>query len=158
MAWIHRLSDLNVEKKMATCSNCGLIDVYLHDKGGGRSRWHCGEARRIRARARAKTPAHKAYMKKYKKQWTLLHKDNVSKMNRRSLLKAHGLTDDDYLKMVDERSGRCDLCQEVAKLCVDHDHKTMRIRGLLCSHCNLALGFFRDRPEVAARVPAYLAA
>lgn len=156
--WVHRLAEVDIEKKSAVCANCGPTDIYLHDKGGGRSRWHCGEARRARARERSKTPAFKAYSVKYQKQWRVLNKDNVSKINRRQLLKHHGLTEADYDRMVAERDGCCDLCKEaVDKLCVDHCHETMRIRGLLCLRCNLGLGFFKDRPEVAARVAAYLA-
>ena len=41
--------------------------------------------------------------------------------------------------------GCCEICgtpHEV--LCIDHDHKTEAIRGLLCVSCNLALGSFKD--------------
>lgn len=97
-------------------------------------------------------------MARYHPQWRALNKDNVSKINRRALLRHHGLTEVDYERMVQERDSRCDLCFEIVeKLCVDHDHKTLVIRGLLCMRCNLGLGFFRDRPETAARVPEYLA-
>lgn len=114
--------------------------------------------RREHARRWRNSPKGKAYYAKYQKQWELLNKDRRSKINRRQLLKYHGLTEADYDRMVVEREGRCDLCFEVPeKLYVDHDHKDLRIRGLLCNPCNLALGHLRDRPDVAARVSAYLA-
>jgi hypothetical protein len=51
----------------------------------------------------------------------------------------------------------CDICGAVQhKLCVDHDHVTHQIRGLLCSHCNRGLGHFRDNPILLRRAIGYL--
>ncbi len=41
-------------------------------------------------------------------------------------------------------------------LCVDHDHKTGEIRGLLCDSCNNGLGRFKDNPEILASALSYL--
>jgi hypothetical protein len=115
------------------------------------------EKRRAANRRWAKSPKGRKFFKKYSAQWRLMNKDRVSRMNRRALLKHHGLTEADYAYMVKERDSCCDLCREaVKKLFIDHDHKTLKIRGLLCSACNLALGHLKDRPEVAARIPTYL--
>lgn len=43
--------------------------------------------------------------------------------------------------------GCCDLCGEfkgIRKLCLDHNHQTGKVRGLICDSCNRGLGFFRD--------------
>lgn len=158
MKWVHRLSEVDTEKKAAVCANCGPVTIYYANKGGGRFVWHCIEKRRAQHRKWQQSEKGKAYAKKYHANWDAENKDKRSAINRRRLLKYHGLTTADYERMVQEREGRCDLCGEVAvpKLFVDHDHKTLAIRGLLCRHCNLALGFFKDRPDVAARVPSYL--
>jgi hypothetical protein len=39
---------------------------------------------------------------------------------------------------------------------VDHNHTTGKVRGLLCSSCNGALGLFKDNPEVVAAALLYL--
>lgn len=39
---------------------------------------------------------------------------------------------------------------------VDHDHNTNKIRGLLCSRCNMGLGFFDDSIEGLTKAINYL--
>lgn len=39
---------------------------------------------------------------------------------------------------------------------IDHCHTSGRIRGILCSSCNLMLGHAKDNPETLARAAAYL--
>lgn len=65
---------------------------------------------------------------------------------RIATLRKYGLTPDTYNVMVNEQNGRCAICKEVyTPLFVDHDHETNEIRGLLCFHCNTALGHFEDK-------------
>jgi recombination endonuclease VII len=39
---------------------------------------------------------------------------------------------------------------------IDHDHKTGRVRGIVCLRCNLAIGWIQDDPERAKRIIRYL--
>jgi hypothetical protein len=76
---------------------------------------------------------------------------------RRHLKKQYGLTENDYQQMLAKQQRACALCQVSGKrLHVDHDHATGRVRGLLCSGCNMALGKFRDSPELLLRAARYV--
>ncbi len=71
----------------------------------------------------------------------------------------YGLLPVTYRRMVEMHMGICGLCQQPGGkkgLAVDHDHKTGRVRALLCSSCNMALGGFRDDPALCRRAAEYL--
>jgi hypothetical protein len=79
------------------------------------------------------------------------------------LQKKFGLSRQQYVQLLAEQDGCCKICgsQEPAtkgktEFCVDHDHKTGCIRGLLCTSCNRGLGFFRDDVELLQKAIAYL--
>src|SRR5215472_1641260 len=54
-------------------------------------------------------------------------------------------------------NGPCDICGITDQLMrFDHDHKTLKFRGLLCHGCNVALGHFADDPAILQKALAYL--
>ena len=62
-----------------------------------------------------------------------------------------------YARLYLEQNGRCYICRTWHDvLCIDHDHKTMQVRKLLCSGCNSAAGFLKDDPNLAFEVYLYL--
>lgn len=73
------------------------------------------------------------------------------------------ITLDDYNKMFMEQEGCCAICSKHQSefdkaLAIDHDHKTGEVRGLLCMHCNTALGKFYDKEDNLIRAVEYLRA
>lgn len=68
----------------------------------------------------------------------------------------YGITEQDWLQLLDKQGGHCACCPETEGLCVDHCHTTGKVRGLLCHHCNRALGLFRDNPEYITNALNYL--
>lgn len=86
------------------------------------------------------------YQRKYDKE----HREERLEYGRKNHLKTvHGLTVSDYNRLFVEQNGKCAVCgkhQSILsqRLDVDHDHKTGKIRGLLCRGCNRMLGRYEN--------------
>lgn len=65
------------------------------------------------------------------------------------------ISDEDLIKLKATQT-KCLICNSDEKLVVDHDHKTEKIRGMLCNHCNRGLGHFRDNQELLEKAKDYL--
>lgn len=82
------------------------------------------------------------------------------------LKNVYGITIEDYEKLLDKQKNVCAICEKpestkhnlgmVKQLAVDHCHKTGKVRGLLCSHCNTALGKFYDNEDYLIAATEYL--
>jgi hypothetical protein len=71
----------------------------------------------------------------------------------------YGLSFDEYERMLASHNGVCWICgDEPNPPCIDHDHKTGRIRGILCRGCNTAIGRMKDDPKRLRAAAAYLEA
>lgn len=94
---------------------------------------------------------------------------------RRDSLKRYGLTPDAYNEMLVAQEFRCKICKILGTdaprisshrgkdhkwqnggLCVDHDHETKKVRGLLCTDCNRLLGAAKDNPNILLKAIQYL--
>lgn len=90
-------------------------------------------------------------------------KEFVARKNARlnpSIQKAwrtkHNLTEAQLEAMAERQNHKCAICKNETKLCVDHDHTSGKVRGLLCSRCNSGLGFFRDSIDFLKSAVEYL--
>lgn len=51
----------------------------------------------------------------------------------------------------------CDVCGKMTeKMVIDHCHDTQKTRGLLCTNCNLALGYVKDDVDILKKLITYL--
>lgn len=81
-------------------------------------------------------------------------------------LRQYGITSETYTQQLYNQGGVCAICRHVdaksgqngqpQRLAVDHCHKTGKIRGLLCSACNLMLGNAQDDPRLLRLAASYL--
>ncbi len=84
-------------------------------------------------------------------------------VDRRShLRRKFGLTPQQYDEMLVDQGGGCAICGKRPRpdisLHIDHDHKTGRIRSLLCFTCNNGLGQFREDIDLLFAAATYVGA
>jgi hypothetical protein len=70
--------------------------------------------------------------------------------------KFRSVISDEALADIKATVTECVICGSGEPLVVDHDHKTKKVRGMLCNHCNRGLGHFRDDPELLVFASIYL--
>ena len=94
------------------------------------------------------------------------HVSVVRTRHKNSLIK-YRVTQADYAKMLSDQDGLCAICGNpetstmrgfLRRLCIDHCHVTGKVRGLLCSGCNHAIGKLGDDPAILRRAADYLEA
>lgn len=84
-----------------------------------------------------------------------------------SYLRKFGLREEDITRMRADQDDNCGVCQKPLeamhvdtgkpiRICVDHDHKTGSVRGLLHDHCNKLLGHADDDIDLLKGAVAYL--
>ena len=88
------------------------------------------------------------------------------------LKRTYGITHFEYTQMYEHQKGRCKICDKAISFlgenlragdarakdgpCVDHCHTTGVVRGLLCFHCNTALGHVFDDLSILDKMQEYL--
>jgi NMD protein affecting ribosome stability and mRNA decay len=68
----------------------------------------------------------------------------------------YGISRPDVESMVQRQNGKCAVCKKRPARHVDHDHRSGKVRGMLCFSCNRGLGKFDDDPAVIAQALEYL--
>ena len=64
-----------------------------------------------------------------------------------------------YEKLLTLQNGKCAICSiETSVLCMDHNHISNKLRGLLCNRCNLAIGLMNEDTARLKEAIKYLTA
>ena len=109
------------------CAKCGCrkeLEMFHRQPSGplGRHSWckECANAAQRASRVRNHAP-------EAKRRWQIYTR--------------YRLTEADVVQLLEKQGGVCGICGfQMRRQCIDHDHKTGVIRGLLCHPCNVALG------------------
>lgn len=74
------------------------------------------------------------------------------------LRRRYGLTLDQFEAILKSQGNVCAVCKQPDKVfCVDHNHKTLKVRGIVCLNCNLrVIGGARDKDELLINAAAYV--
>jgi hypothetical protein len=104
---------------------------------------------------------HPEQVKHTKKTWNKVNPERTRLMSIRRTLRKIGV-DESIIKQTAElvyNTHHCEICGKQAdkkRLAIDHKHGTNTIRGILCSHCNNAIGLLNDDPAIVRRMAQYL--
>ena len=141
-----------IEKKCPRCKKKFPIEEF------GKSSYYCKScAYFYTKRWRESNPRWKESQKEYRKK-------AVDSIRNRYLKRTYDITLNDYHDMLKKQNYKCAICgSEDAKnmykagtFCVDHDHETGKVRGLLCDLCNVGLGKFRDSSVFLSKASLYI--
>lgn len=169
---------------MKACNTCALekplSEFHKRTKSADGLSFICKQCMNARQREYRKSPAFRSDEAKAKRSaYYYANKERIKQREasrhaeaphvRRNqvLRKKFGIGVDEYKAMLDKQGGLCAICRQperainastraVASMPVDHDHRTGKIRGLLCSHCNRAIGLFQDSPQILKSAINYL--
>lgn len=88
-------------------------------------------------------------------------KESAESQRRRRLRLRYNITIEDYNRMINNQNSKCAICKvvehtESRKLCVDHDHNTGEVRGLLCHGCNIAVAVIEKGKDFTNSILNYL--
>jgi hypothetical protein len=163
---------MNLEK---VCARCGIekpLEVYNKDKShpDGKHpycrscRTECNRLRRnsnpILFNEKARMACHKWNEKnpRYKRNYYALTRYGISGIELTAYAK----------KMTNEQNNKCAICgitgtvigltaeKNIIRLIIDHNHKTNKLRGLLCDSCNRALGCVKENKDIIKSLLLYI--
>jgi NMD protein affecting ribosome stability and mRNA decay len=114
--------------------------------------------------------SHRAHMNEKQREF---YSKNADKMRERSRtfyrkhreseldrvrFKKYGISGDRFREIIKGQNGKCPICDIILSrtLCVDHNHTTNKVRGIICNNCNFAIGNAGDSPIRLRAMADYL--
>jgi hypothetical protein len=138
---------------MKQCNTCGEWKPpsdYRNPKGTRPAkcqacRWEIDQAR---------------YKRRHERNWSNPEYREKHKLRYRyNTLVRRGAKFEDWQEFLDwgaKEDCGCEICGSFNKLCIDHDHKTGRVRGILCQGCNQAIGCVSESGDRLQKAIGYL--
>ena len=97
----------------------------------------------------------------YKRNYIINNPEKHKISTRENHLRKYGITIEKHNEILLSQNGKCAICgtdyfDGKGGFCVDHNHDTGLVRGILCHHCNLILGHCRDNLSILTSAFDYL--
>lgn len=137
-----------MKKRCTKCKQLRSLDEFTKNKDAKDGlQWTC----KICAKEYYQT--HKIKIIGYKKKYEQSKKGKLS-IRKHNLKNKFNITLGQYDQMLEKQNGVCAICGELEtakdkyggmkRLAVDHNHKTDKIRALLCNNCNNMIGYAKE--------------
>lgn len=136
-------------------SNREAYNAYMRE-------WTAKNKDRVNAARRDRLKTDTEYAKNVREKERKRYADNPEKHKDIRLKSIYGISLKEYKDMYDSQDGKCAICGThkpsygKGGLSVDHCHKTGKVRKLLCTPCNAALGKFKDNVQNLENAVKYL--
>ena len=104
--------------------------------------------------AKAWRKANRDYLAACSRKWRLDHPaQHLIHQRRANLKRYYGIIPEEKARMLKAQGGRCGICGtknfgRQKRVHIDHNHKTKKVRGILCAKCNVGGGCFHDSPAM----------
>jgi len=151
---------------MKRCSKCktekALIEFSFQNKKTGKLMSHCKSCRnsynreyrhidivatrkKDKERYKKNAERRREYAREYRRKYPERTRATNWKVN-------YGITPEYFYGMLKEQDNKCAICgrdmDDYGKIfCVDHNHKSGKVRGLLCDPCNYGIGFYEKHKD-----------
>jgi len=138
VVWKHRLISKDVSIMRGICEICGPVDV-VKKKNGSKYVYVCAISRR------------------YQRHFDVNGKRRIDLRLREDNRTIQKLTQDQWNNL--HKQKHCEICgRNLSKSdkCIDHNHQTSKIRGVICRCCNLLLGLAKDDIYILSASIKYL--
>ncbi len=123
-------------------------------------KWSTANLEKVSGYQKAWQEAHPGLAVVRSKAWATQNPERAARNLYNKELARFGLTIEDFDNLYIKQGGVCAICKEACslhkRLSVDHDHVTLKVRGLLCHRCNMAIGLFRDRDDCMVAAAEYV--
>jgi len=159
-AYMQRYREAHREKAIATskqwrddCKAQGLCTICKKPARPGKVT--CADCA---AKSKIYQASHREEKKEYHKNYYSIHRDEIA---LKTITDVYRITAEEYIALFIKQDRKCAICGKdqselKRRLCVDHDHETGRVRGLLCHECNLGLGRFQDNAFLLLQAANYM--
>lgn len=148
-------------KTMLTEDNCSP-SVLKHGSHDCKS---CKNAKAVE-KYRSDPKERKKDSERHSKRWKTLSIEQKRHVADNNFKSKYGVSVSNFSERLAQQDGQCVICsveltasvdqKSSIRACQDHDHKTDKLRDILCNGCNLMLGYAKDNPEILANAIKYL--